>query len=707
MTFESSLFSTPLPTDLIAALDLHGRLQSEIARHRALYYQEAAPELSDADYDALEARLKALEAAFPSLATPDSPSQTVGATPSEKFAPVPHGVPMLSLDNAFSDADVTEFEARVRRFLRFEGPLLFMAEPKIDGVSASLRYEHGRLVRGATRGDGRTGEDITENLRTLADIPDQLAGGPHPAVIEIRGEVYIPNAAFAAMNAEAAASGDKVFANPRNAASGALRQLDATVTARRPLRFFAYTWGLVEWGEATPFASQSAALEAFAAWGLPVNPRARRVEGAKGLLEVYSGLQRDRADLGYDIDGVVYKVDDTGLQTRLGFVARSPRWAIAHKFPAEQAVTRLEAIDIQVGRTGTLTPVARLTPISVGGVVVTNATLHNADEIARKDIRVGDKVVIQRAGDVIPQVVASLPEARGPDSVPFDFPHVCPCPVQSPVERETTASGAETVARRCTGEMACPYQRIEHLKHFVSRKAFDIEGLGEKQLEAFFIDALVREPADLFTLAARDAENLKKLKDREGFGALSVRNLFEAIAARRTIALERFIYALGIRHVGETTARILARGYGTLDAFMAMVRGLVAHEEGVVADLIRMDQIGPTVAEALRGYFREPQNAAAVDRLLSHITVTDAEAPATDSPVAGLTVVFTGTLETLTRDEAKARAEALGAKVASSISKKTDILIAGPGAGSKLKKAEELGVRTVTEAEWLALIGAA
>jgi DNA ligase (NAD+) len=697
---------TPTPVEDLTTPEAEaelGRLAAQLAEHDRLYYQAEAPLISDGAYDALKRRNAEIEARFPDLVRPDSPSHRVGAAPVSSFAPVVHGVPMLSLDNAFADAEIAEFDARVRRFLRLgEEPVAFTAEPKIDGLSANLRYEDGVLVQGATRGDGRTGEDVTENLRTVADIPHRLKGSGWPEMIELRGEVYMPLDAFAEMNAVAEAAGEKVYANPRNFASGSLRQIDPRITASRPLRFFAYAWGALS----RPFAeTQGEALERFAAWGLPVNPLSRRVEDLQGLYDAYAALEAARPTLGYDIDGVVYKVDRLDWQQRLGFVSRSPRWAIARKFPAQQARTILEGIDIQVGRTGSLTPVARLRPVTVGGVVVKNATLHNADEIARKDVRIGDTVIVQRAGDVIPQVVGPVLEARPDDAVPYDYPQVCPCPLATPVVRETTGSGAETVARRCTGEFACPFQRIEHLKHFVSRRAFDIEGLGERQLQAFFDEGWVREPADIFALA-RDSARLEILRERDGYGETSIRNLTAAIEARRTISLDRFIFALGVRHIGETTAITLARGYGSVGAFLDAGDRIAGGDEAAAAELDALDQIGEAVVEAVRDYFAEAHNRSILQRLLDELNVLDAEQPRTDTAVAGLTLVFTGALEKMTREEAKARAESLGAKVASSVSKKTNLVVAGPGAGSKLKTAAELGIKVITEDEWLVLAGA-
>jgi DNA ligase (NAD+) len=679
------------------------RLADELAAHDLRYFQEEAPSISDAEYDALKRRNGEIEARFPHLIRENSPSLRLGAARAEKFSPVEHGVPMLSLDNAFADEEAVEFDARVRRFLRLgDDPVFYTAEPKIDGLSASLRYEAGVLVQGATRGDGRVGEDVTQNLRTLADIPHRLKGSGWPEVIEVRGEVYLGHEEFAALNAAAEAAGTKTYANPRNAASGSLRQIDASITAARPLRFFAYAWGLIS----APFAqTQTEALAMLKAWGFQTTAQTRTVENAAGLLEAYAAMEAQRPRLAFDIDGVVYKVDRLDWQGRLGFVSRSPRWAIARKFPAQQARTILEAIDIQVGRTGAVTPVARLKPVTVGGVVVENATLHNADEIARKDVRIGDTVIVQRAGDVIPQILGPVLEERPAGAAPFEFPTHCPCPLHTPLARETTSAGAETVVRRCTGEFACPFQRIEHLIHFVSRRAFDIEGLGHKQLQAFFDEGLITEPADIFTLEARDRDSLKKLKDRERFGETSVANLFAAIEARRTIALDRFIYGLGIRHIGETTAIVLARGYGSADAFLAAMDKVAERDPEAMAELDALDQIGGAVIEAAAAYFAEDHNRRIVQNLRAQLRILDAERPKTDTAVAGKTVVFTGALERMTRDEAKAQAEALGAKVASSVSKKTDIVVAGPGAGSKLKTAAELGVQVLSEEEWLALVG--
>jgi len=684
------------------AVEALTELADALAAHDIAYYQDDAPKISDADYDVLRRRNLEIEERFPHLIRENSPSLRVGAARAEKFSPVEHGVPMLSLDNAFSDDEALEFDARVRRFLKLsDDPVAYTAEPKIDGLSASLRYEDGVLVQGATRGDGRTGEDVTENLRTIGDIPRRLKGSGWPAVIEVRGEVYLGHEAFSALNAACEASGQKTYANARNAAAGSLRQINSAITASRPLGFFAYAWGFLS----APFAkSQWEALEALNAWGFSVTPQASRVEGVEGLLAAYMAMEKLRPRLGYDIDGVVYKVDRLDWQERLGFVSRSPRWGVARKFPAQQARTILRAIDLQVGRTGAVTPVARLQPVTVGGVSVENATLHNADEIARLDVRVGDTVILQRAGDVIPQIVKVVEdEPRGPQA--YEFPTHCPCPLKTPLARETTASGAETVVRRCTGEFACPFQRTEHLRHFVSRRAYDIEGLGEKQLTAFFEEGLVKEPADIFRLA-RNETALAELRARDGYGETSIGNLVASIEARRNIALDRFIYGLGIRHIGETTAMTLARGYGTASAFLAAMDAVADGDEAAMQELDDMDQIGTAVIKAAASYFAEDHNRRLVQNLVGELDVQDAEQPKTDTAVAGKTIVFTGALEKLTRDEAKAQAERLGAKVSGSVSKKTDIVVAGPGAGSKLKTAAELGIQVLTEDEWLSLVGA-
>src|SRR5712691_2693208 len=677
------------------------RLAAEIGAHDQRYYQDDAPSVSDAAYDALRRRNEDIEARFPDLVLPDSPSRRVGALPAAKFAKVRHAVPMLSLGNAFSDEEVAEFVERVRRFLRLpeDEAVAITAEPKIDGLSCSLRYEGGRLVNAATRGDGFEGEDVTANVRTIKDIPDRLAGRDLPEVCEIRGEVYMSHADFAALNKRQEEAGKPLYVNPRNTAAGSLRQLDAAMTAARPLHFFAYAWGEMSQG---PADTQSAMLEWFKARGFFVNPLTETCRSVEELLAFHSEIEGRRATLGYDIDGVVYKVDRLDWQQRLGFVSRNPRWAIAHKFPAERATTIVKAIDIQVGRTGALTPIARLEPVTVGGVVVSNATLHNEDEIERLGVRVGDTVTIQRAGDVIPQVLGVVEDKpRGPK--PYRFPKTCPCPLKTAVVREAIAGGEEGARSRCSGEFACPYQKIEHLKHFVSRRAFDIEGLGEKQIELFFEQGWIKEPADIFRLEEKNTKI--KLEEVEGFGELSVRNLFNAIDARREIALERFIYALGMRHVGETTARALARGYGSWQAFHDACVKVADGDAETRAEMDNLDQIGDTVIDAIAAYFGEAHNRGIVERLTKQVKILEAEKPAGGSLVAGKTVVFTGSLEKMTRDEAKAMADRLGAKTAGSVSKKTDYVVAGPSAGSKLGKAKELGVAVLTEDEWFELIG--
>jgi DNA ligase (NAD+) len=682
----------------------HGRLAREIHGHDKAYYQNDAPKISDAAYDRLRQRLEAVEARFPQLVDLLSPTQRVGAAPSGKFGEIRHAVPMLSLGNAFNEEDVADFAGRIRRFLGLDEAetVVITAEPKIDGLSASLRYEKGRLVSGGTRGDGQTGEDVTANLLTLPDVPETLPGNEWPDVLEVRGEVYMSHADFAALNARQEEAGKPAYKNPRNAAAGSLRQIDPAMTAKRPLRFFAYAWGELS----TPLAeTQFEAVQRFADWGFSINPLMKACASLEDVLAVYRSIEAQRARLGYDIDGVVYKVDRLDWQERLGFVSRAPRWAIAHKFPAEQATTVLEAIDIQVGRTGALTPVARLTPVTVGGVVVTNATLHNQDELERKDIRVGDTVVIQRAGDVIPQIVRVVDPDRAGRAEAYEFPTRCPVCDSAAVREHDEKTGKLDVVRRCTGGLICGAQLVERLKHFVARKTFDIEGLGAKQIEAFHAEGLITEPAHIFTLKARNeaGEIMPPIHERDGWGETSAANLFGAIDERRTIALGRLINALGIRHVGENTSALLARTYGSWSAFETAATAL--QEETPRADMLAIDGIGETAVEALDQYFSEPHNRDLMTRLIEQLNVQDAEAIAQDTPVAGKTVVFTGTLERMTRDEAKAKAQSLGAKVAGSVSKKTDYLIAGPGAGSKAKKAAELGVETLTEDEWFVLIG--
>jgi DNA ligase (NAD+) len=690
----------------------HARLGDEIAGHDRRYYQEDAPTVTDAEYDELRRRHGAIEARFPQLAIGDSLSAHVGAAPSARFPKVRHAAPMLSLDNAFAEEDVVDFVGRIRRFLRLpeSEEIVFSAEPKIDGLSMSLRYEDGRLVTGATRGDGFEGEDVTANIKTLEDVPQQLKGRNVPPVCEVRGEVYMTKQAFLALNKRQAESGGQVFANPRNSAAGSLRQKDAAITASRPLGFFAYAWGEMS---ALPAPTQSGMIKWFESCGFKTNPLARLCASVEELLKFYHGIEQERSHLDYDIDGVVYKVDRLDWQERLGFVSRSPRWAIAHKFPAERAITVLKGIDIQVGRTGALTPVGKLEPVGVGGVIVQNVTLHNEDYIKGiggkgeplregRDLRIGDTVIVQRAGDVIPQIVDVVIDKRPADAKPYYFPTKCPCPLHTDVLREETATGEEGARARCTGDFACPFQKIEHLKLFASRRAFDIEGFGDKQIEFFFEQGWVKEPADIFTLAKRNREI--RLEQHEGYGETSVRNLFSAVEVRRQIALDRFIYALGIRHVGETTALALARGYGSWAAFHDAILKVAADDAEAIADMDALDQIGDTVIQSVKAYFGEKHNRGIVERLTREVNILDAEKPRANSAVAGKTVVFTGTLEQMTRDEAKASAERLGAKVSGSVSKKTDYVVAGPGAGSKLADAQKHGVTVLTEDDWIRLI---
>jgi DNA ligase (NAD+) len=708
---------TPPPVDRLTRSQArveHKRLALEIETHNERYYQKDAPTISDSAYDALRQRLEAIEARFPDLVTASSPTQTVGAAPARGFAKVQHAVPMLSLGNAFSDAEVAEFVERIRRFLKLapdEFPAI-VAEPKIDGLSLSLRYERGELVRAATRGDGLTGEDVTANVRTITDVPQTLKAHAIPAACELRGEVYMLKQDFLALNKKQQEAGDTVFANPRNSAAGSLRQKDVAITASRPLKFFAYAWGeMID----RPADTQHGMLEWLRGAGFVVNPLIELCHSVEEVLAFYRRIGEQRATLGYDIDGVVYKVDRLDWQERLGFVSRSPRWAVAHKFAAEQAITILKGIDIQVGRTGAMTPVARLEPITVGGVVVQNATLHNEDYIRGigndgqpirdgVDLRVGDTVVVQRAGDVIPQVVSVVIDKRPTSAKPYAFPHKCPICGSHAVREEDEA------VRRCTGALICPAQAVERLKHFVSRLAFDIDGLGEKQIQEFYDDGLIMHPVDIFTLQKRDARAAKKLSDREGYGDVSVRNLFAAIDASRKIELNRLIFALGIRHVGEGNAKLLARHYGSIENFRsAMAEAAVAQtDEGnasdAYADLNNIGGIGDIVADAVVEFFAEARNVKALNDMLDEIEVLPVAQARSDSAVAGKTVVFTGSLEKFTRDEAKASAERMGAKVSGSVSKKTDIVVAGPGAGSKLKDAEKFGVKVISEDEWLQLI---
>ncbi len=716
-----------------AAAEL-ARLAEDLAAANSAYHTDDAPMMSDAEFDALKRRNAAIEARFPALVRADSPSRQVGAAPAEGFEKVAHTVRMLSLSNAFEESDVTEFDRTIRNFLGLSeaDSLAYTAEPKIDGVSLSLRYESGKLVQAATRGDGSQGENVTENARMIADIPQVIAGAP--AILEIRGEVYMSHADFEALNARILAEaaedrgkrGGKEFANPRNAAAGSLRQLDATVTRARPLRFFAYAWG----EHSEPLAeTQFDAIARLAELGFETNPLTRRCEDSGALLAQYREIEAQRATLGYDIDGVVYKVDDLSYQARLGLRSTTPRWAIAHKFPAELAWTRLEGIDIQVGRTGALSPVARLQPVTVGGVVVSNATLHNEDYIAGRDnsggliregrdIRVGDWVQVYRAGDVIPKIADVDLSKRSAGSEPYEFPTLCPICRSAAIREEGDS------VRRCSGGMICEAQAVEKLKHFVSRAAFDIEGLGAKQVEAFHQDGWIQTPADIFDLEGRYGTGLQQLQNREGWGEKSAKNLFQAIEEKRNIPLNRFLFALGIRHLGEVAAATLARHFGSWAALEAVLDG-AAGEPAMAApdakarkpllsespswsELLSVDGIGETLVCSLLTAMAQPAERAVIDALAERLTIADVAAPASEgSPVAGKTVVFTGSLEKMTRAEAKARAEALGAKVSGSVSKKTDLLVAGPGAGSKAKKAAEMGVETLDEDGWLALIGQA
>jgi DNA ligase (NAD+) len=678
-------------------LSQHQDLAAEINTHDIAYHRNDAPTISDAVYDDLRKRLLALENDYPQLKSSASPSAKVGAAASGKFQKVRHIVPMLSLANAFDETDVTDFVDRIRRFLNVspEAPLAFTAEPKIDGLSISLRYEQGKLVQAATRGDGAEGENVTANVRVIPDVPQELNDCPF-AYFEVRGEIYMSHADFATLNAAQEKSGGQIFANPRNAAAGSLRQQDAAITKTRPLRFFAYAWGDVA---DLPSGEQFGVVEHFKQWGLPVNPLLALCQNVDELIAHYRRIETQRSTLGYDIDGVVYKLNDLALQARLGFVSR---WAIAHKFSAEQATTVLEEIDIQVGRTGAMTPVARLKPVTVGGVVVSNATLHNEDEIRRKDIREGDTVVVQRAGDVIPQVVEVLLDKRPATSAPYVFPKLCPV-CGSHAEREMRVTGKTDAVRRCTGGLVCSAQQVERLKHFASRNAFDIEGLGDKIIEEFHALGIVKTPQDIFALEKTAADIIRK---QPGWGETSIANLFSAINARRNIALDRFIFALGIRHVGETTARVLARAYGNAAQFRdQMVLAGASDDNEAWHDLNAHDGIGETVAEAITQFFAEPHNLEVVDALLKEVTPQALEQVKSHAAVAGKTVVFTGALERFTREEAKATAERLGAKVSGSVSKKTDYLVVGPGAGSKLKDAEKHGVTVLSEESWLQLIG--
>jgi DNA ligase (NAD+) len=683
------------------------RLAQIIAYHDDLYYRRAAPEISDAAYDALRERNSAIEARFPKLIRKDSPSLRIGAPPLEAFGKVVHRVPMLSLNNVFDDDGVRDFLARIRRFLGLKSlkGLDFTVEPKIDGLSITLLYEGGRLVQGATRGDGYEGENVTANVRTIPDIPHQVKAKSFPDLFEVRGEIYMSRAAFERLNAAQEKRGERPFANPRNAAAGSLRQLDPSVTAHRPLHFFAYAWGDVA---RLPTDTQWGVYRAMRRWGFPLNPLMRLTSSVEDMLLIYRDIESQRASLDYDIDGIVYKLNRLDLQERLGYVSRSPRFAVAYKFPAKRATTVLHDIEVQVGRTGALTPVAKLAPVTLGGVVVKNATLHNEDEIARKDVRIGDTVLLQRAGDVIPQILGVLKEKRPKGAKRFKFPNVCPvCGSRAIREINPHTDKAEAV-RRCTGGLICPAQRVERLKHFVSREAFNIEGLGERRIKEFYDDGLIKSPPDIFTLAERDKRSHHKLADKEGWGETSAKNLFAAIEASRKVDLDRFIYALGIRHVGGTTARLLARRYGTIEKFYKAARSAARNRQSdAFAELDNIEGIGPTVAEAIADFFAEPHNVKVVDALLAQVSPQPLKGRARVSSLADKALVFTGTLKSMTRSEAKASAERLGARVLGSVSKNTDYVVAGPGAGTKLSDARALGVKVIRENEWLKLIGTA
>lgn len=713
------------------ALKELARLAQEIKLHDIAYHGHDDPTISDADYDALRRRNTAIEARFPDFIRSDSPSKRVGAVVQDKFEKAEHKVPMLSLDNAFSGDDVVDFVERIKRFLAKDKDILagaditLTAEPKIDGLSLAVRYEQGKLVQAVTRGDGLVGENVTLNARTIADIPETLSGDDWPAVLEVRGEIYMGKADFLALNKAQEQAGKKIFANPRNAAAGSMRQLDIAITKSRPLKFFAYAWGAVSGGQVSGgqvsggkasgdkasgdkvsgdnvsssfAATQSDAIDCFKRWGFVTNDLFQVCNTVDEVLDHYAHIEQSRATLDYDIDGVVYKVNRLDWQARLGMVARAPRWAIAHKFPAEQASTTVNAIDIQVGRTGALTPVAKLTPVTVGGVLVSNATLHNRDEIKRLGVRVGDTVTIQRAGDVIPQVVSVV--SKDKDFPDYNFPDHCP-----KCGSKAVAEGDDVVVR-CTGGLICPAQRVERLKHFVSRTAFDIDGMGDKQVEQFFDMQWITSPADIFRLKQTEAQASERLASLEGWGELSVRNLFAAIEERRTIDLHRFLFGLGIRHIGQQTAKLIARNYETAEHFRDQLCAAAAGDETAIESLLAIDGIGDKVADTIMDFFREEHNLQVYNDLLSELTLNPVAAVASGSPVSGKTVVFTGSLNTLSRSEAKAGAEALGAKVAGSVSGKTDILVAGPGAGSKLKKAQSLDIQILSEDQWIALISA-
>jgi DNA ligase (NAD+) len=688
------------------------QLRQNLNHWDQLYYTKDKPVVTDATYDVLRRLYEYILQTNPELAAKDEYLRRIGAAPSAAFGKVRHAVPMLSLQNAFSEDDIVDFVDRIRRFLNLthNQEIEFSAEPKIDGLSMSLRYEKGHLVSAATRGDGYEGEDVTQNILVIKQMPHRLRVNRYPDVCEVRGEVYMTKADFLKLNERQKQAGEQIFANPRNSAAGSLRQKDPRITASRPLGFFAYAWGEMS---DMPADSQSGMIKWFKSCGFDTNPLTKLCYSLDELLAFHRDIEQRRSRLDYDIDGVVYKVDRIDWQERLDFVSRSPRWAIAHKFPAEHATTVLKDIEIQVGRTGALTPVGKLEPVGVGGVIVQNVTLHNEDYIkgiggdgepirGGHDLRMGDTVIIQRAGDVIPQVVDVVIKKRPHGAKPYHFPTKCPCHLHTPVVRETTATGEEGARARCTGEFACPFQKIEHLKLFASRRAFDIEGLGEKQVELFFEQGWVKEPADIFTLAARN--RTIKLEEHEGYGETSVRNLFAAIEQRRQIALDRFIFALGMRHVGETTALALARGYGSWKVFHAACMKVAKGDEEAIAEMDALDQIGDTVIESIRDYFGESHNLHIVERLTKEVTILDVARPSIRSKIAGKTVVFTGTLEQMTREEAKAQAERLGAHASGSVSKKTDFVVAGPGAGSKLSDAKKLGVNVLSEEEWLKLI---
>ncbi|MCH2550082.1 MAG: NAD-dependent DNA ligase LigA [Alphaproteobacteria bacterium] len=668
----------------------HSRLSAEINHHNKLYYQDSTPTITDSEYDEIFSNLISIETLFPELVTSISPTQQIGSPLVSGFTKIPHSVPMLSLDNAFKDEDISDFVDSLRRFLKLSvnEPLELVSEPKIDGLSVSLRYENHKFVRGTTRGDGNQGEDITNNLKTISEVPDQLPKTA-PKTIEIRGEVYMTKSEFQELNTYQKSLDEKTFSNPRNAAAGSLRQLNPKITATRPLRLFAYSWGEID---ANLPSTHSGFLKHLEDWSFPVHPLTRVCQEVEEALAAYRAISEARQDLDHELDGVVYKVNRIDWQKRLGFRSRSPRWAIAHKFPAERAITVLQDIDIQVGRTGILTPVARLLPVKVGGVLVSNATLHNEDEIQRKDIRIGDTVVVQRAGDVIPQIVTVIEEKRPSHLSPYQFPHFCPICSSKAVRIKGE------VARKCTGGLICPAQAIERLKHFVSRNAFDIEGLGTKHIEAFWRSELIRDPSDVFRI------NEKSLSSRDGWGEQSAKNLIEAIDSKRTITLDRFIYALGINQIGQATARLLAYTYSTLSNWRHEMNEAQNKNSESYKELVNIDGIGVSVAEDIISFVKETNNQKMLDDLEQFTSVTDFQSLTTDSPLTGKTIVFTGALEEMSRSEAKTKARELGAKVSDSISQKTDFLVIGTKAGSKAKKAHELNIRIIDEASWLQLV---